>query len=149
MMVITANAVFMAFSCNYAMEHVDNPVKVLDHFKKFLAPEGKLFIAVPNAHALNRRLGHQAGFLSDIYELTESDLEQGHQRYYTVDSLGEDINKANLKAEKVEGIYLKPLTTKQILSLNLDKKIIDSMCEVGIDFPELCLGILTEVREKR
>lgn len=133
----------------FVLEHVDNPMHVLKHIKKFLSPEGKIFIAVPNAMALNRRLGHHAGYLDDIYELSQSDIEQGHKRYYTLDSLTKEINQANFVMEKKEGIYLKPFTTAQILSLQLNKKVIDAMCKVGIEFPELCLGILTQVRERK
>ena len=132
----------------FILEHIDNPVQIINYFKNFLSTDGKMFITVPNAKALNRRLGHHAGFLPDLYALSESDLEQGHKRYYTVDSLKEEITKAGFVIEKTEGVYLKPFTTKQILSLNLDQKVIDAMCAVGIDFPELCLGILTQVREK-
>ena len=142
------NEKFDIIVLGFILEHVDNPVQILKHYKKFLAPNGKFFITVPNAKSLNRRLGYSAGFLQNINELSENDLEQGHKRYYTIKSLTEEINQVNFIIEKMEGIYLKPFTTKQILSLQLDKKIIDSMCTVGIEFPELCLGILTQVREK-
>ena len=46
----------------------------------------------------------------------------------------------------MEGIYLKPLTTSQMISLQFDKKIIDAFCEVGIAYPELCCGILAEIK---
>jgi len=130
----------------FILEHVDNPVEILKHYKQFLAPNGKLFVAVPNAEVLNRRLGNLAGLLPNIQELSENDFILGHQRYYTVKSLTEDIEKSGYSIEKMEGIYLKPFTTKQIMSLNFDKKIIDALCEVGIGYPELCCGIIAEIK---
>jgi len=130
----------------FILEHVDDPVQILSHFGKFLSPQGKMFIAVPNAEVLNRRLGHLAGMLADMQTLSENDYLLGHKRYYTVKTLTEDIKKAGYKVERMEGIYLKPLTTKQMVSLNFDKKIINALCEVGIDYPELCCGILTEIK---
>ena len=57
----------------FILEHVDNPKQILLHFRKFLSPFGKLYVAVPNAEVLNRRLGHLAGILPNIQELSEHD----------------------------------------------------------------------------
>jgi 2-polyprenyl-3-methyl-5-hydroxy-6-metoxy-1,4-benzoquinol methylase len=130
----------------FILEHVDDPVQVLSHFRKFLMPGGKMFIAVPNAEVLNRRLGHIAGMLPDMQTLSENDHLLGHKRYYTVASLTEDVKQAGYTIEKMEGIYLKPFTTTQMLLLNFDKTIIDALCEVGITYPELCCGILAEIK---
>jgi hypothetical protein len=46
----------------------------------------------------------------------------------------------------MEGIYLKPFTTRQMLSLNFSDEILDALCKVGIDYPELCCGILAELK---
>jgi 2-polyprenyl-3-methyl-5-hydroxy-6-metoxy-1,4-benzoquinol methylase len=126
----------------FVLEHVDEPVQIMSHFKKYLAPNGKMFVSVPNAEALNRRLGYFAGLLPDLKLLSENDVISGHKRYYTVASLTEDIKCAGFEIEKIEGIYLKPFTTKQMLSLNFDSKIINALCMAGINYPELSLGIL-------
>lgn len=129
----------------FILEHVDNPFEIISRYKKFLAPEGKIFLAVPNAEVLNRRLGHLAGMLKDMETLSENDFLLGHKRYYTVSSLSAEIAQAGYKIDKMEGIYLKPFTTSQIVSLNLDKKIIHALCEVGVAYPELSCGILAQV----
>ena len=126
----------------FILEHVDDPLQIITHFKKFLTPNGKMFISVPNAEALNRRLGYFAGLLSDLQLLSENDIISGHKRYYTVASLSAEIKNAGYEIEKMEGIYLKPFTTRQMLSLEFDKKIIEALCMAGIDYPELSLGIL-------
>ncbi|WP_071467513.1 class I SAM-dependent methyltransferase [Polynucleobacter asymbioticus] len=131
----------------FILEHVDNPFDIISRYKKFLSPKGKFFLAVPNAEALNRRLGHIAGLLADMNDLSENDLLQGHKRYYTVASLAEEITRAGFKIDKIEGIYLKPLTTSQIVSLNLDEKIISALCEIGVTYPELSCGILAQISE--
>lgn len=129
----------------YILEHVDDPIRILKHFRQFLAPEGKMFVTVPNAEVLNRRLGHLAGMLPDMQQLSEHDLLLGHKRYYTVDSLREDVEQAGYTIKRMEGIYLKPLTTSQMLSLNLDERIIQALCLAAIDYPELSCGILAEL----
>ena len=130
----------------FVLEHVDNPLQIMLHFKNFLNPNGKLFITVPNAEALNRRLGHYAGMLTDLQLLSENDIISGHKRYYTVNSLITEIKSVGFDIEKIEGIYLKPFTTKQMLSLNFDQKIITALCTAGIDYPELTLGIMAVLK---
>lgn len=129
----------------YILEHVDAPVEVLRHFRAFLKPGGKMFVTVPNAEVLNRKLGHLAGMLPDMQALSDHDLLLGHKRYYTVNSLKKDVEEAGYRVTRTEGIYLKPLTTSQMLSLKLDSRIIDALCAVGIDYPELSCGILLEL----
>ena len=132
----------------FILEHVDDPVKILKHYRKFLNADGKLFIAVPNAEVMNRRLGFLAGLLDDMQSLSENDHLLGHQRYYTVELLKNDIETAGYSVEKFEGIYLKPLTSKQMMSLGFDSRIIDAFCKLGIDYPELSCGILAELTVK-
>jgi 2-polyprenyl-3-methyl-5-hydroxy-6-metoxy-1,4-benzoquinol methylase len=133
----------------FILEHVDNPLEIMTRFKTFLAPDGKIFIAVPNAEVLNRRLGHLAGMLPDIHRLSENDIILGHKRYYTVKSLTEEVRRAGYSIERMEGIYLKPFTTRQIMSLNFNKKILRALCKIGVDYPELCCGILAELKVAR
>ena len=104
-----------------------------------------MFLAVPNAEGLNRRLGHLAGMLENMETLSENDLLLGHRRYYTVNSLSAEIARAGYRIDRMEGIYLKPFTTRQIISLNLDEKVIRALCEVGVDYPELSCGILAQI----
>jgi len=130
----------------FILEHVDNPVDIMQRFRKHVKQGGSMFVSVPNAEVLNRRLGHLAGMLPDMQALSENDRLLGHQRYYTVQTLSEDIHKAGFEIESIEGIYLKPITTSQILSLNLDERIIDALCQVGIDYPELCCGIMAKLK---
>jgi len=130
----------------FVLEHVDDPLQIITHFRQFLAPGGKMFIAVPNAEALNRRLGHFAGLLPDLQVLSENDIISGHKRYYTVKSLTEEVKNAGYEMELMEGIYLKPFTTKQMMSLNFEKNIIEALCKAGVDYPELSLGILVMVK---
>jgi 2-polyprenyl-3-methyl-5-hydroxy-6-metoxy-1,4-benzoquinol methylase len=132
----------------YILEHVDDPVQILRHFRQFLAPTGRMFVTVPNAEVLNRRLGHLAGMLPDMQMLSDHDRLLGHKRYYTVQSLSQDIGEAGYDIVRLEGIYLKPLTTSQMISLNLDERIIQALCEVAIGYPELSCGILAELADR-
>ena len=53
--------------------------------------------------------------------------------------------QAGYKIEEMEGIYLKPFATSQIMSLNLKDEIIQALCEIGIEYPELSCGLLAQL----
>lgn len=130
----------------FVLEHVDDPASILARFREFLACNGRLFVAVPNMESMNRRLGKLAGLLPDLSALSEHDLMLGHKRYYNVATLDAELRTAGYELERVEGIYLKPLATRQMLALDLDPAIIDALCKLGVDYPELSCGILAQAR---
>ncbi len=130
----------------FILEHVDDPVQLLKKYKKYLSPRGRIFIAVPNAASMNRRLGHMAGLLPDLEALSAYDDLLGHKRYYTVDSLKNDIAQSGFLIKKIEGIFLKPLTSRQLGTLNLSDEILDALCELGKPYPELSCSIFAELK---
>lgn len=128
----------------FILEHVDDPCLILRKYAQYLAVGGQMFVAVPNALSMNRLLGNHAGFLDDMYALSQNDLDLGHKRLYSLERIRSEMESAGLRVGRVEGIYLKPFTTSQILSLHLDEKVIDGLCQLGVQYPELCCGILAE-----
>lgn len=130
----------------FVLEHVDDPAGILARFREFLAADGRLFVAVPNMESMNRRLGNLAGLLPDLSALSEHDRMLGHKRYYDVRTLDAELRMAGYEVERVEGIYLKPVATRQMLALDLDPAIIEALCKLGVDYPELSCGILAQAR---
>ncbi|EJN33183.1 MULTISPECIES: class I SAM-dependent methyltransferase [unclassified Pseudomonas] len=130
----------------FILEHVSDPEAILQRFKQFLAPGGRCFVSVPNGESLHRRFGHAAGLLGDMMALGEGDLALGHERLYSVNSLSSALTSCGYDVVRKEGIFLKPMTTSQLLSLQLEPAIVHAMCEVGIDYPELSCGLLFEAQ---
>lgn len=130
----------------FVLEHVDDPGVVLSRFRSFLKDAGRMFVAAPNAKSLNRRLGLAMGKLTDIYSLNENDLELGHQRQYCRDTLKLEIESHGFEITWEEGIYLKPLPLRYMQTLPELEANLDAMCQVGVDFPDLCVGLLMEAQ---
>lgn len=128
----------------FVLEHVEDPGLIISKYSKYLKPGGSLFITVPNAEALNRRLGYEAGILRDLEQLSDADKQLGHKRYFTVKKITNLIQKSGLEVRSLEGLFLKPITTEQIKTLNLTEEILTAMLKVGVHYPELCTGILLE-----
>lgn len=129
----------------FILEHVDDPGVILERFREFLNPGGTVLVAVPNAEALNRRLGHHAGLLPDMTALSKFDRLLGHKRNWSATTWREVVEAAGYRIERSEGLFLKPITTQQMIDLKLSDQILHAMCIVGVDYPDLCLGVLMEL----
>lgn len=137
---------FDAIEMGFVLEHVNDPKAMVLQYSGFLARGGTLFIAVPNAKSLHRRIGHEAGVLDNLYRLSSEDLQLGHQRYFDCRSLCQLVLDAGLKIVKLEGILLKPLTTSQLKSLSLPPAVVEGLLKVGADYPDISNAILVEAR---
>ncbi len=128
----------------FVLEHVEAPGPLVEQFKKFLKPGGKLYVAVPNAKSMNRRLGVELGKIDDIYELNDNDRSLGHRRQYSLDTLRSELTDHGYTVSHEEGIYLKPLPLGVLKALPDFQENLEAMLRVGIDFPELCVAMLVE-----
>ncbi len=128
----------------FILEHVTDPREILSRYKAFLNPGGRCFVAVPNAESLHRRFGHAAGCLEDLFTMGEGDLALGHRRLYSVQTLTRELQSCGYRVVSREGIFLKPLTTAQLVSLKFEDEILEGMCRVGVSYPELSAGLLFE-----
>ena len=143
-----SDEVFDVVLMGFILEHVDDPDAILARYRRFLKPGGRLFIAVPNAKSLNRRFGLAMGKIDDIYSLNENDLALGHQRNYCLDTLKAAIDGAGFDCVWEEGIYLKPLPLGYMQSMPEFDENLQAMLDVGVDFPELCVGLLVEAQSR-
>lgn len=137
---------FDAILMGYVLEHVDDPALILNIYKNHLKKDGSIFVVVPNGAALNRRFGLKAGYIKSLDEMSEFDYQCGHKRTFTYESLLSLVKDCGLKVEKCEGIFIKPMTTPQMIAANIPDNIIQAMCEVAVDFPELSSSILLELK---
>jgi len=129
----------------FVLEHVDDPGIVLERFRRFLKPGGRMFVAVPNAKSMNRRLGLELGIIDDIYSLNANDIALGHQRQFCRDTLRALLEEKRYRVVYEEGIYLKPLPLAVLKTLPDFSANLQAMLKVGVEFPDLCVGLLMEV----
>jgi len=129
----------------FVLEHVSDPKLILSRYRQFLRPKGKIYITVPNAKSLNRRIGMELGLIDDIYSLNANDIAQGHQRQYCRDTLRKTIENSGYRITHEEGIYLKPLPLAVLKNLPDFRANLDAMLKVGVEFPDLCVGLLVEI----
>lgn len=98
----------------HILEHVEDPVDVVRRARDWVAPDGRLVIAVPNALSIHRLAAVEMGLLGDPHELNERDERLGHRRVYDPDALRADLESAGWTVETSGGVFLKVLTNAQI-----------------------------------
>lgn len=129
----------------HTLEHLNSPVDVLRRVKDWLAPEGRLFVATPNAHAASRQIAVNMGLIRHAAAVTAAEKAHGHCITYTLDTLGADISEAGLSKLTSGGVFFKALANFQ-LDEALRRKIISEKymngCYLlGQVYPDLCSSI--------
>lgn len=128
------------------IEHVEDPVESLKLLAELVKHEGLIFISGPNCMSLNRRAGYKMGLLENYEKMAAKDYEVGHRRLYTVDMLMDHCDQAGLKVLSMKGMYLKPLSETQMISLGDD--VVRAFYALGEDVPQYCASLLAIATKK-
>ena len=131
---------FNTIIMEHILEHVDNPVEILNLAKAWLEEDGVILLGVPNANSIHRLAAVKMGMLKISNELNSRDYSLGHKRVYSMKTLTKDIRLAGLKIIKSGGVYFKPLSNGQIEN-NWNEDMIEGFFELGKDFPDNCAEI--------
>ena len=140
------NGKFSSILMSCILEHVHEPISLLKRAREWLIQGGLIHIVVPNAEALNRRIGKAMGILKRLEELHQRDIRMGHQRVYSRSTLAQDIEAAGLEVVHWDGIFLKPLSDAQMR--DWDEKLLDAFFQIGKELPEYCTEIYAECRPR-
>ena len=97
----------------HTLEHVDDPQAVLAKLKSLLALQGRLFVLVPNAQALSRRVAVVRGLLPNASFVPTWEAKVGHRRVYDLESLMTEVAQAGLREVDSGGVFVKPLCNAQ------------------------------------
>ena len=136
---------FDAIEAGFILEHVDDPSLVLRRMRRFIAPAGRMFVAVPNARSLHRLLGHEAGLLDDVFTLSDADRALGHQRYFDVESLSALAEQNGWRVDAQAGLLLKPFTTGQLAALDLSPAVWRALQALAAPYPEISNAFCMEL----
>ncbi len=124
----------------HVLEHVADPVLLLQLIKKWLAPGGKILCAVPNAQSLHRQAAVEMGLLQSIFSQSEKDVHHGHMRIYTPETFKADFTKAGYHIDQLGGYWLKPLSDKQI-EATWTQEMLTAFLKLGEAYPDIAAEI--------
>jgi 2-polyprenyl-3-methyl-5-hydroxy-6-metoxy-1,4-benzoquinol methylase len=130
----------------HVLEHLDDPVAVLKRINdEWLAPQGRLFLVCPNANAPSRQIAVKMGLIEHNYSVTPAELEHGHRRTYSLDTLERDAVAGGLAVRQRSGIFFKALANFQwdrLLQTDIvSRDYLDGCYALGQQYPDLCASI--------
>jgi SAM-dependent methyltransferase len=99
----------------HVFEHVDEPVALGRHLRRWLKPDGELVVIVPNRDSLHRRLAVMMGLQPALDTLSPRDHLVGHQRVYSLTGLEADLRAAGFEPFERRGLFLKTLPNSMML----------------------------------
>ena len=136
---------FDAIFCTHVLEHCDDPLRVMNRCREWLRPDGRLFLAVPNAFSASRQIAVAMGLISAPADVMPAESAHGHRRTYTEETLGHVVRASGLKVLKRGGVMLKAFSGAQMdraLSQRIiDDAYLDGAYQVGNAYPNLCSSI--------
>ena len=136
----------------HVLEHIDDRVGVLQKIRKeWLAEDGVLFVACPNANAPSRQIAVKMGLIESNTAVTEAERKHGHRVTYTLDTLETEIKKADFKIMHKSGVFFKALANFQWDRLMetdiISKEYLDGCYSLGQQYPDLCSSIYCVCRK--
>ncbi len=140
---------FNNIGMGFILEHVDDPIAILNQYAGFLTKNGRIFIGVPSASSMHRLLAQQAGILDNIEQLSEADLAFGHKRLWSYQKWRDMIENEGFTIEKAYGIAFKPFTTTQLSRLKLNSNIVQALNDLSTNYPELANALFFEISHEQ
>lgn len=119
-------AVFDTIAASHFLEHMAEPLRLLERLASWLAPGGRILLVVPNALSAHRLIGKHMGLLREVTDLNDGDRMLGHHRVYTAGLLREHVAQAGLTLEHLAGVTFKALSNGQLAQL--PRAYVDACC---------------------
>jgi 2-polyprenyl-3-methyl-5-hydroxy-6-metoxy-1,4-benzoquinol methylase len=132
----TLDAKFDNIILGHVLEHVDNPLLILELIKKWLNPGGIVLCAVPNARSIHRQAAVEMNMLKSIFSMSDKDVHHGHLRIYTPELLREDFIEAGYNIIHTGGYWLKPISDKQI-EQQWNIEMLEAFMRLGEFYPDI------------
>jgi 2-polyprenyl-3-methyl-5-hydroxy-6-metoxy-1,4-benzoquinol methylase len=124
---------FDVIIATFVFEHVDNPVVLLRMMKNWINDEGKIIIVVPNQESIHRKLAVLMGLQPKLDTLSERDINVGHQRVYSFNTLEQDARDAGFRVDLRYAFTLKSLPNSMML--NYPETLIRALNEISQEIP--------------
>lgn len=138
-----------AVVCSEVLEHLFDPVKVINEAQRVLKTSGKILVTVPNFDSLDF---HLQSHREQVFDPTKSHSVE-HIRQYTPQSMGKLLEQAGFDIEGVignsphmckwlrHGRAVMQLALPKASTMEVDRLL-------GQMFPDLCMGFMIIAKKK-
>jgi 2-polyprenyl-3-methyl-5-hydroxy-6-metoxy-1,4-benzoquinol methylase len=124
----------------HVLEHVEDPVAILQRVKMWLNANGRVFASVPNARSLHRQMGVVMNLLPTEDSLNAVDLHHGHRRVYNPESFRHEFSAAGLRIEVFGGFWMKPTSDAQLEEC-WTPEMLEAAMVIGERYPDIAAEI--------
>jgi 2-polyprenyl-3-methyl-5-hydroxy-6-metoxy-1,4-benzoquinol methylase len=124
----------------HVLEHVEDPDNIIQDCIEWLEPGGRIIAATPNADSLHRQLAVLSGLISNVHELTSTDISIGHRRVVNPQQLRSYFMDSRLHIDYVGGYYMKSFSNQQIEQI-ASKEVQKSLMVLGEKYFEIAADI--------
>ena len=131
----------------HVLEHVDDLSPVISNMLRWLAPEGRVIAAVPNAQSLHRQLAVSMGLQEQNNSLSPRDIKVGHQRVLTLDELEDEFNQAGFEVIERFGYFLKIVPNSMMVDWSPD--LIRALTTISDQLPPHLMANIGVVARRR
>jgi len=104
----------------HVLEHVDNPIDVINKMFEWLKPGGQVIAVVPNSESLHRQLAVMMGLQLELNSLSPRDKIVGHQRVLSLDELSHLFQKSGFNITEKFGYFLKTIPNSMMVNYSPD-----------------------------
>ncbi len=110
-----------------------DPGHALNTIYSWLPDESVLYVTVPNATSLHRRLGQAMGMIDHLNRVSDLGGQVGHYRVYDLQSLRIEVESAGFTIVNEQGIFLKPFSND--LMERLPANVVDGLYKLSLTLP--------------
>lgn len=131
------------------LHEVDDPKRMLARAFELLKSDGRIYIVVPNATSLHRRLAVAMGLIGELATPSERNRRLMQRRIFDITSLAELCTSHNFEVIDTGGIFLKPFTNEQmaLCAPHLPSDVMLGLWRLGQNMPELASEIFVEAQK--
>jgi 2-polyprenyl-3-methyl-5-hydroxy-6-metoxy-1,4-benzoquinol methylase len=131
---------FDVIVATHVLEHVDDPILLLNRLKNNLNQGGRIIIIVPNSNSIHRKLSVLMNLQPELNSLSGRDLLVGHQRVYNFELLEEHIKASGLDVIGKKGFFLKILPNSMMTEFSVE--LIKALNTIS---PEIDINLLANI----
>lgn len=124
----------------HVLEHVEDPVQVLELVKTWLSPGGRALTAVPNSRSLHRQAAVIMDLLPFEEAMNDADVHHGHRRVFNPETFRQAFRQSGLRIDFFGGYWLKPLSNGQI-EQSWTPKMLEAFMRLGERYPDIAAEI--------
>lgn len=136
--------------CSSLLHEVESPDNLLQAITKCANQNTVIHINVPNANSMHRLLGHAIGLLSNVHDMSETNIAFQQHNVFDINSLEQIISSNGLDVIEKGSFFIKPFSHSQMYEMMekgiLNDEVLDGLYRLGEDMPEFGSEIFVNCR---